>query len=366
MPQHPHPAIGLQVTSLDTPSLLVDLDRFERNVAAMAAYCERVPVNLRPHAKTHKCPEIARRQVEAGAIGITCAKVGEAEVLVEGGLSDILIANEIVGPQKIERLMALARRADMMVAVDHPRNVEALSDATVRAGARLRVLVDVDIGMGRCGVPPGDAAVELAQHVARVPGLVFAGVMGYEGHTVDIPDRSERRQKTTEAVAHLLETKDRIERLSIPVEIVSGGGTGTYDITGPFGVTELQAGSYIFMDTTYRKVLQGFEHALFVLATVISRPTARRVITDTGVKTFAGDYGQPAFRDIPDATLESLSEEHGNFLLNEDSDVPELGEKVILMPGHCCTTANLHEEYYVIQDGRVVDVWPIAARGKSR
>ena len=357
--------IGTPREQLDTPVLLIDLDVMESNIKKMADYIRGVDAELRPHAKTHKTPILAHKQMEAGAIGITCAKLGEAEVMVEGGIKDILIANEIVPQQKIARLVNLARHADMMVAVDDPNNVENLSQAAQDKGVNLRILVDVDIGMKRCGVPPGKPALQLAQKVAESRNLIFAGLMGYEGHTVTIPGFEERKHEAEKALTLLLDTKEMVEQSGLEVGIVSGGGTGTYNITGQFpGVTEVQAGSYIFMDGSYRRVLKDFDCALTVLTTVISRPAKDRAITDAGMKTVTKESGLPEVKGMDDVKLAHLSEEHGKLdLSNSDADLKP-GDKIELIPSHGCTTINLHDYYFGLRDGKLEAVWSIAGRGK--
>jgi D-serine deaminase-like pyridoxal phosphate-dependent protein len=359
--------IGADKEQLDTPILLMDLDVMESNIAKMADYFRGVDAELRPHTKTHKTPILAQKQIEAGAIGVTCAKLGEAEVMVAGGIRDVLIANEIVPHQKITRLVNLARHADVMVAVDDPRNVEDLSQAAQGKGVHLRTLVEVDIGMKRCGVPPGQPALRLAQKVAESKNLVFAGLMGYEGHAVAIPDFHERKRETEKGLALLIETKGLIEQNGLEVGIVSGGGTGTYNITGQFpGVTEVQAGSYIFMDAYYRNVLEDFDCALTALTTVISRPNEDTAIIDAGMKTITKESGLPQVKDISGVELIHLSEEHGKLdLSNSDADLRP-GDKIELIPSHGCTTINLHDKFFCLRDGRLEAIWDIAGRGKVR
>ena len=362
------PKPGTHYLELDTPALLLDLDAFEHNLNKMAQFFADKPASLRPHAKTHKCPEIARRQVQAGAIGITCAKVGEAEVLVEAGIEDILIANQVVGEFKIARLTDLAAHAELMVAVDDPANVTALSRACQAKGISLRVLVEVDIGMHRCGAQPGAPTLGLAQQVADSPGLRLAGLMGYEGHLVSIVDPEERRTRVLQALVPLQETRDLLEENGLPVEIVSGGGTGTYDVSGTYPpMTEIEAGSYVLMDASYSAVRPEFETALTILSSVISRPTPERVVTDAGMKAISTDHGLPVPIEIPGASIRRLSEEHGLLELADPGAVQlRPGDKVRLIPGHCCTSANLYDHLHVIRDGTLVDIWPIAARGRAQ
>jgi D-serine deaminase-like pyridoxal phosphate-dependent protein len=366
MPYQPRP--GAALDEIDTPALLLDLDAFEHNLRYMAEFFADKPTSLRPHAKTHKCPEIARRQLQAGAIGITCAKLGEAEALVEAGVEDILIANEIVGAIKTRRLATLAHRANLMVAVDNAANVAELSEACQARNSSLRVLVEIDVGMGRCGVQRSEEALRLAQRVLDAPALRFTGLMGYEGHLVMVPDAEERRTRVREAMVPLLEAEDLLERNGIAPEIVSGGGTGTYDMTGTSEpMTEIQAGSYILMDTTYQRIRPEFHPALTLLSTVVSRPNAERIVTDAGMKVITREFGWPQVIEPEGLVVQGLSEEHGKLLAEDPTSVDLApGDRVRLIPSHCCTTMNLHDCLYVIREGKLVDVWPIAARGRAQ
>jgi D-serine deaminase-like pyridoxal phosphate-dependent protein len=360
--------IGAYIEDIDTPALLLDLDLMERNIARMAETFRGLPAKLRPHAKTHKTPIIGQKQIAAGAIGITCAKLGEAEVMVEGGIRDVLIANQIVGSHKIRRLMSLAHHANMMVAVDDVRNVEELSQAAQVATVSVRVLVEVDVGQRRCGVQPGEPALILARQVASAPGLTFAGLMGYEGHLVFVPSLEERVHRVHTDLQALIDTVNLIESHGLPVEIVSAGGTGTALITGRLPrITEIQAGSYVFMDGRY-KTIEGvdFDCALTLLTTIVSRPRPDRIIVDAGMKTLTHEFGLPRFKGRDDLELLSLSEEHGTVKLHDPSVILRPGEKLAVIPSHGDTTLNIHDYYYGVRNGRVEVVWPIAARGKSR
>jgi D-serine deaminase-like pyridoxal phosphate-dependent protein len=351
---------------LDTPVLLLDAALLERNIAWMAAFARQAGIHLRPHAKTHKSPQIAAMQIAAGAIGITCQKLGEAEVMADAGIDGILIANQIVGQYKIARLVNLARRADVTVAVDDPRNVHDLSAAATSADVPLKVVVEVDVGMERCGVQPGEPALQLAELVCRSPGLAFVGLMGYEGHAVSIRDAEQRRQTATAALQLLVDTVELLRCRGLPVPIVSSSGTGTYDTGGRFpGITEIQVGSYATMDGAYREVGVPFECALTLLATVISTPQDGVAIADAGMKSIATDRGLPKVIDIPEAEVVSLSEEHIRIALHGPTR-PQPGDKIRLLPMHGCTTINLHDRFYVARDGYVEDVWPVAARGRSQ
>ncbi|MFP3895501.1 MAG: DSD1 family PLP-dependent enzyme [Anaerolineales bacterium] len=358
-------AVGLPKKELDTPALCLDIEALEKNIQEMADYFTHRDATLRPHTKTHKTPLIARMQIEAGAIGVTCAKLGEAEVMACAGIRDMLIANQIVGTRKITRLVNLAAHTDVMVAVEDERNALALSEAAQIKGVELRVLVEVDVGMGRCGTAPEEPSFELAQRLVELPGLRFEGIMGYEGHAVMIEDFEEREKVAHEAMAKLVATRDFIQEQGIEVEIVSGGGTGTYQITGNYpGVTEIQAGSYATMDGRYHRVGMEFRHALTVVAQVIST-RGDRAITDAGMKTLTPEFGMPGVLDPQGWKATKLSEEHG-FLQREEGEPLQPGDVVELIPSHGCTTINLHDAYYVTRDGVVEAVWPIAARGAIR
>jgi len=354
--------------AIDTPALLIDLDALERNIAKMSRFFRGRSVGLRPHAKTHKCPEIAKLQLKAGAIGLTCQKLAEAEVMAQAGLDHILISNQVVDPAKIRRLTELAGKADVIVAVDDPVNVRSLSDAAHESGVTLKALVEVNIGLNRCGVPPGKPALRLAETVAASKGLSFEGLMGYEGHAVLVKSLAERRGLCNRALGSLIATKELLESNGLEAPIVSGGGTGTYMITGDHpGVTEVQPGSYVFMDTTYAAV-EGvdFKQSLTVLSTVISRPTAGRAVIDAGLKSLSTDMGLPGVKGLMGAKPLRLSEEHGVLRLVGEAQRLRPGDRVELLPSHCCTTVNLFDRYHCVRNGAVEKIWAIAARGRSQ
>jgi D-serine deaminase-like pyridoxal phosphate-dependent protein len=358
--------IGTAKSALDTPALCLDIEAVARNVRRMADTFRDGPTRLRPHSKTHKSPMLAHMQLDAGAIGITCAKLGEAETMAAAGVKDILIANEIVDPAKIVRLVNLAATTEVIVAADSAKNLQDLNDAALTKGVRLRVLLEVDIGHGRCGVLPGQPALELARLAAGGPGLRFAGLMGYEGHSVMTPDPVKRRSETEASLALLTGTADLLRREGIPVEIVSSGGTGTYFITGSYpGITEVEAGSYITMDRQYREVIGiDFEYGLSVLSTVISARGADHAICDAGLKALTRDFGMPLVIDPPGWELTGLSEEHGH-LKRADGPPLHVGARVEIVPNHGCTTINLYDTYHVIRQGVLEALWPVAARGRT-
>jgi D-serine deaminase-like pyridoxal phosphate-dependent protein len=359
--------IGKPISQVDTPSLLLDLDALRANIDRLAAYFKDRHCRLRPHFKSHKCTAIAKLQMQAGAVGITCAKLGEAEVLADAGIRNILIANQIVGPLKIARLVDLAKRAEPIVAVDSTENVRMLSDFAIKANVTIGVLVEVDIGMNRCGVKPGAPTLELARIVSASPGLKFKGLQGYEGHIVDLRDEKERTEKVRAALGPLIETRRLIEESNIPVEIVTGGGTGTYTITGNFpGMDEVQAGSYACMDWWYSDIRPEFRQAQAVLTTVISRPSAEMAIVDVGRKGIGAEFGPPRVKDITGAAVSKFaSEEHAGVSFAEPSNIP-VGGRIELIPSHGCTTCNLYREYIVHRNGIVTDVWPIEGSGRMQ
>ena len=362
----PYSPIGQPIHALDTPALLVDLDKMENNIRRMAARCRDSGLHWRPHAKGHKTPAIAHAELHAGALGITCAKLGEAEVFADAGISDILIANQIVGNEKIARLVNLCRRADVMVAVDDPVHIQAISDAATGIGVDVRVLVEVDVGMQRCGVSPGAPTLALARQARDAPGVIFAGLMGYEGHAMGMDD-PQKKAACRKAVKILAETRCMLQREGIPVEIVSAGGTGTLAFTPDYpGITEIQAGGGIFMDTYYRDKLhvRGLEQALTVLTTVISRAAPDRAVADAGRKT-TSNYGTlPEVKDRTDVVVTGLSAEHAGLRLT-NSDL-KIGDKIQFISGYSDMSVFLHDQLYGTRQGRVEVVWDILARGKKQ
>jgi D-serine deaminase-like pyridoxal phosphate-dependent protein len=354
-----------RVADVPTPALVLDVAAMDRNIRRMADAFEDGPCRLRPHVKAHKTPEIARRQLAAGSCsGLTCATVSEAETVADL-CDDILIANEIIGPGKCERLAALASRVRTTVAVDSMAGLLAAGRAATRARVTVGVVVDLNVGQMRCGVSPGQEALELARSATSVAGVALRGLMGYEGHVVGLQDRSERAARARVAMEGLVETARLLRKDGLPCEVVSAGGTGTYDISGHVtGITEIQAGSYVLMDTDYGRLDIPFEQAFWVLGTVISRPDAKRIVADCGHKSTTKDHGLPGVKDIEGASVVSLNDEHATIRCPQGCDLG-VGDQVFLLPSHTDPTINLHDVFYVIDRGCVVDVWPITARGYS-
>lgn len=357
------PRVGQAIESLDTPTLLLDRPACDRNLQRMANHFASRPAKLRPHFKNHKCVQLARRQLELGAVGMTCAKLGEAEVLFDHGITDVLIANQVVGDAKLARLVNLAGRGDLRVAVDHADQALAISHAAASAGVVVGLLVEVDIGMGRCGVAPGEPAVALARLIRSLPAVRFDGLQAFEGHLVNLTDRDDRTRQATAAMRSAIDTRRRLEAAGIAVAVVSGCSSATYDSTGELaGVDEVQAGTYATMDRQYHRLVPEFEIALSVLVSVISRPTARKAVLDIGVKGAGGEFGVPEIKGHPELQIPFfLSEEH--TVVNGVPDW-KIGQLLELVPSHACTTCNLHREIVVHDSGIVIDVWPIEASGR--
>jgi D-serine deaminase-like pyridoxal phosphate-dependent protein len=361
----------MALEAVETPALLIELDALERNLARPAAVVTDPRVTLRPHAKTHKCPVIARRQMAHGAVGVCCQKVSEAEAMVYGGVPDVLVSNQIVGTAKIARLAALARQARVPVCADDAGNVNDLNAAALAFGVRLPVLVEVNVGANRCGVEPGEPAVALAQRIAGSPGLHFAGLQAYHGAAQHIREFARRRKAIAGAVEKVRRTVEGLTCAGLACEVVTGAGTGTYENEAASGVyNELQCGSYIFMDADYAQDLEedggpsrDFEHSLFVYATVMSRPAKDRAAVDAGLKALSVDSGMPVVPGMPDVEYARASDEHGKLTLRDPERALRVGEKIHLIPGHCDPTVNLHDWYVCVRDGRVEALWPIAARG---
>jgi D-serine deaminase-like pyridoxal phosphate-dependent protein len=349
------------VEELETPVPVIDLDRVEHNLAKMQAYCDEHGLLLRPHIKTHKMPAFARRQVELGACGITCQKLGEAEVMVDAGLDDILISYPMIGPAKALRLAALARRAKMSVAVDNPLALETAVQAAAAASSEIGVLVEFDSGNRRTGVISVDQAVDLARLV-KGDGLRFDGLMTY-------PSTPATSGFVTEAIHRFADS-------GITISTVSGGGTpNAWHAHDVAGLTEVRVGTYIYHDraTVAAGAASLDECALFLHATVVSRPTEDRAVIDAGSKSLSSDLVDPSvgpgyglILEYPDAVIERLNEEHGVIDLSRCRSKPMLGERVRILPNHVCVVSNLHDDVVLSRDDRVIDTWHVAARGKTR
>jgi D-serine deaminase-like pyridoxal phosphate-dependent protein len=364
----PIATVGQAKITLDTPALVVDLAVMEENIRHIAATCREAGVAWRPHTKGIKVPAIAKRALEEGAIGVTCAKLGEAEVMAAAGIRDILVANQIVGAAKIARLVLLQRHAEVKVLVDSADNIAALAAEASRAGVSLRVLIEVDVGMGRTGVAPGEAAIALANPIRALPGLELVGVAGWEGHAIEIANERDKAATIARAVGLLTSTADALRGEGFSIPIVSCGGTGTFRHTARLpGVTEIQAGGGIFSDVRYRtKCHADLPYSLTILTTVISRPNARRIICDAGKKAMSSDAAVPLPLGVERVRSVDLSAEHARVELDEPNHALKVGDKLEFVVGYSDTTVHLHDELVATRDGRVESVWPILGRGKLR
>jgi 3-hydroxy-D-aspartate aldolase len=353
---------------VQTPALLVDLDALDRNIERMRRFVAQSGVRLRAHAKTHKSADIALLQIgKGGACGICCQKVSEAEAMVRAGITDILVANEVRDPAKLARLARLAKRARIIVCADHIGAVTDLAAAAVAADAILEVLVEIDCGAGRCGSAPGAPARDIAVAIDAAPGLRFAGIQAYHGRAQHFATEAERAAAIAQAETLTRETVDLIAVAGLTCDIVGGAGTGTYPMEAASGVwNELQCGSYVFMDADYRRVLgpnanDGYEHALFVLTSVMSLAPGRGV-ADAGLKAFAVDSGLPVVHGLYGVTCKGLSDEHCQ--LDDPAGQLRINQRIRMIPGHCDPTCNLHDWYVGYRGDRVEAVWPVTARGK--
>ena len=367
---------GQPLREVDTPALIIDLDAFEANLSVMADAARQLGVRLRPHAKMHKSPLIALKQIALGAVGVCCQKVSEAEVLAAGGVGDILVSNEIAGGQKVDRLARLAQACHVAVCTDDAGNIAELERAAERHGVRLDVLVEIDVGGGRCGVAPGAAAARLARGIADSRHLAFAGLQAYHGSAQHLRAPAERREAIETAARLTRETIAALNSDGLEVAVVSGAGTGTFELEAASGVwNELQPGSYAFMDADYGRNSRDpaarvppFAQALFVYATVMSLPVPERAVVDAGHKALSNDSGPAMPWAMPGAVYKRPSDEHGVLDLSASAVRPALGDKVLLVPGHCDPTVNLHDWYVGVRGlhsphARVEAVWPVAARG---
>ena len=369
MPRYLPADIGMPLAEVDTPCLILDLDAFERNLNRLKESLAGKSVGVRPHAKSHKCPQIALRQIALGAVGVCCQKVSEAEALVQGGVNDVLIANEVVGAPKLKHLAALAQQARIAVCADDAGNVAALDAAAREFGVRLDVLVEINVGANRCGVEPGEAAVVLARQIASCANLRFAGLQAYQGAAQHLRKVEERRAAIQAAVAKVSETTTLLAQAGIACEKVTGAGTGTYLFEAASAVYhEIQPGSYIFMDADYARNewtesgIPRFEHSLFVWTAVMSRPSSQRAVVDAGLKASSVDSGMPRLADADGVEYVKASDEHGVLRLNGAKGYA-VGDKLKLIPGHCDPTVNLYDDYVCVRNERVAAVWPITARG---
>ena len=362
--------IGMDIADVSTPALIIDLDAFERNVARMRDFVQKMGVRHRAHAKTHKSADIALYQMEVGgACGVCCQKVSEAEALVAGGVKDVLVSNQVVDPKKIDRLAAMAKRARVLVCVDDLGNVDDLSAAAVRHGVTVECLVEIDCGAGRCGVEWGEPVVAIARKIDAAPGLKFSGIQAYQGAAQHVHDFEERRAKINSAIKMVTDTVAMLSDAGLSCDIIGGAGTGTYYFEGDSGIyNEMQCGSYIFMDADYQRVLDSkgdfiseFENSLFIYTSIMSKTKADKAICDAGLKAQSVDSGLPVIFGRDDVEYIKCSDEHG--VIADPGNVLRLNDKLKLVPGHCDPTCNVYDWYVGVRNGKVETLWPVTARG---
>jgi D-serine deaminase-like pyridoxal phosphate-dependent protein len=359
--------LGASVNDLDTPALCVDLDAMEANIRELAATCRQHKVSWRPHAKCHKSIDVGRKLIAAGAIGLTCAKLGEAEVFAAAGIHDLLIANELVGPQKVRRLVELRRIADPVFCIDHVDQARPISAAMQAAGLRVRAVLEINVGMNRAGVLPGEPALALAREISRLPGIELSGVMGWEGHLVIVEDATEKESRIRDALSQLTMTRDLLLANNLTCPLVSCGGTGSYPISVSHpGVTEIEAGGAIFMDAFYRRKchISAFQLALKVVTTIVSRPAPDRAIIDAGRKTMNMEMAMPFVLGRDDIEVKSLSAEHGTLTLAPSAQSLRIGDRLEVIPGYSDFTNVLHDQFYALRGTRIEAIWPLQGRGR--
>ena len=352
----------MKIAQIETPALILEKKIFEDNLRTMKSLMDRTNMALRPHYKSHKCPVIAKRQIAEGAKGIVCAKLSEAEDLAQCGIDDILIANQIVQPEKMGRLAALARKCRLTLCVDCAENILQLEKYMAAADAKLYCLVEYEVGMGRCGVESHEEVLALARLIASQPHLIFEGIQAYAGNMSHEPVLSVRQAATDAIEQDLTVLRNKLCQIALPPKEISGGSTGTIETKPSRSVyTEMQCGSYVFMDRAYRDMDLCFRNALFLLTTVISAKPGR-IVTDGGTKSLGMDQGNPVFAGFEEAAVQ-MSEEHAQCAADHHL---ALNDKLRMIPGHCCTTVNLHDRIYVVDNDEVVDIWPVVSRGKCQ
>jgi 3-hydroxy-D-aspartate aldolase len=368
------PAIpGMHEADIQTPSLVVDLDAFEKNIEVMRAYCEQTGMRHRLHGKMHKSIDVANYQIDKGnACGVCCQKVSEAEVFARGGVKDVLVSNQVRDPAKIDRLARLPKLgARTICCIDDIDNVAELSEAAVRHGTEIEVLVEIDCGAGRCGVAAGQPVVEIAKALDAAPGLKFAGIQAYQGAMQHLKNYEERKEKTAAAIDMVKDTIEMLKAEGLECDIVGGGGTGSYYFEGSSGVfNELQCGSYAFMDADYQTIddengerISEFVNSLFILTSVMSHAKADKAICDAGLKAQSVDSGLPYIFGRSDVEYIKCSDEHG--VISDPQGVLKINEKLKLVPGHCDPTCNVHDWYVGVRNGKVETLWPVSARGRA-
>jgi len=348
-----------------TPALLIDYDIMKENIEKMVKFVKDNNLSLRPHVKTHKCPIIGKMQLEAGANGICVARVGEAEIFAENGFTDILIANEVIELNQIKRLIKLNKKSLVRICVDSKKNIQDLNKYASKNKITLEVLLEVDIGLGRNGVKPGEEALNLANIIKDHKYLKLVGLQGYEGHLVSVTDPDLRKKQSEECMKKLIDTRNLLNLNGYDIKYLTVGNTVTYKYSGKVkGITELQPGTYVFNDWHYYQTSPEFNLAATVLGTITNNPGKRFYITDAGLKAMTSDSGYPTIKSYPKSKIKVMTEEHSIFRAGPN-DSFEIGQKLEIFPSHICTTVNLYDFLTVIKDDEVIAKWEILARGKN-
>jgi len=351
--------------NIPTPALILNYDKMVKNIELMAKFAKENNINLRPHVKTHKCPKIGRMQLEAGARGICVARVGEAEIFAQNGFDDILIANQVVDLNQIKRLVNLNISSLVRVCVDSEKNILDLNRFAIKEGIELEVLIEVDIGLGRNGVKPGEPTLKLGNFIKEQKGLKVVGLQGYEGHLISVKDPELRKQQTEECMRLLVDTRDLLNDNDFDINYITASNSVTYKYSAKYeGITELQPGTYIFNDDHHYRIVPEFEIATSILGTITNNPGKRLYTIDVGLKADTNDNGNPIFRNYPKSRIRIMTEEHSIFRSIQQTNF-EIGQKIELIPTHICTTVNLYDFFTVIKDNEIIAKWEILARGKN-
>ena len=350
---------------VSTPALIIDYNKMQKNIEKMARFAKENNVNLRPHVKTHKSPIIGRLQLEAGSSGICVARVGEAEIFAQSGFEDILIANQVIEINQIKRLIELNKKFLVRTCVDSEKNVEDLNEYALKEGIELEVVIEVDVGLGRNGVKPGESALEFAKFVRKKKGLKIVGLQGYEGHLISVHDEDLRKKQTEECMKLLVDTRDLLNDNGFNIDYLTASNSGTYKFSGKYeGITELQPGTYVFNDEHHFRIVPEFDIAATILGTITNNPGKRLYTIDIGLKAATNDNGNPIFKNYPKCRIRVMTEEHSIFRASPN-DTFEIGQKIELIPSHVCTTVNLYDHFTVIKDDEIFARWNIPARGKN-
>jgi D-serine deaminase-like pyridoxal phosphate-dependent protein len=350
---------------VSTPALIIEHDKMQKNIEIMAKFAKENNVKLRPHVKTHKSPIIGKKQLEAGANGICVARVGEAEIFVQQGFNDILIANQVIELNQIKRLVDLNKDSLVRACVDSEKNVLDLNTHALKEGIILEVVIEVDVGLGRNGITPGEPALKFANFLKKLKGLKVVGLQGYEGHLISVHDDDLRKKQTEECMKLLVDTRDLLNDNGFNIDYLTASNSGTYMFSAKYeGITELQPGTYVFNDEHHYRLVPEFDIAATILGTITNIPGKRLYTIDVGLKAATNDNGNPIFKNYPKCRIRVMTEEHSIFRASPN-DTFEIGQKIELIPSHICTTVNLYDHFTVIKDDEIFARWDIPARGKN-